>query len=197
MSRRTDHSSLPDKPLGAGLLIVTGASHTGKSSVIRALVPQLPPPVAVLAVDDILDHTLVRPHGDRWEGIPLSYELIRRQASALLDQGWLVIVESTFTYVPSQGAATFHHDALDLLISLAKSREAPWVLCQVQAPPESTLERGRESSRLGSDVIAETIRLHEEFEPPAGALSLSTAEQLPEAAALTLFGRLPASFTRT
>jgi len=94
---------------GSGRLIVlTGASHTGKSSVAAEILRLASPPVAFLGIDSTLDHTLVRPEGGRWEEIPLAYELNREQIAPLLRQGWTVVFESTFTYVPAAGPPEFH-----------------------------------------------------------------------------------------
>src|ERR1044072_3285967 len=112
------HSPSPGELLRAGLLIVTGASHTGKTSVIRSLMPELQPPVALLGVDHTLEHTLIKPTAERWAQIPLAYKLIQSQLGPLLDAKWLVVIESTFTYVPDDGPGIFHGDVLEAMLEV-------------------------------------------------------------------------------
>lgn len=183
METDSDQAKAPYELLDAGLLIVTGASHTGKTSVIEAILPSLDPPVAQLSVDTILTASLVRPPGDRWEQIPLAYELIERQTEALLKQGWLVIVESTFTFVPPENEPVFHRAALQRLVDLAASQGAPSVVCQVQAPLELVLERAKKTKRLPLKVVKGTVRLHDNVELPGPAMKLSTADRASREAA--------------
>src|SRR4051812_33086856 len=96
-----DDRALAADELSASLLILTGASHTGKTSVAQELLRLCPPPTAYLGVDKTLRTVLVHPPGDSWAQIPLAYRLLHAQAELLLDQRWFVIFESTFTYVPA------------------------------------------------------------------------------------------------
>lgn len=187
------HSTAAPGSPGRGLLVVTGASHTGKSSVIQALVPNLDPPVAILGVDDLLRGTLVRPEGDPWGEIPLAYELIEVQVCALLQRDWLVIVESTFTYVSPAGEGAFHENVLSQIVGLAERHRAPWSLCKVETTLELALSRGSQTKRLPAEIIAATAHLHEKLELPAETVKLSTAEQTPEEAARALAKHLSAS----
>ena len=190
MAADTARSTIPSESPVGSLLVVTGASHTGKTSVIQALLPRLDPPVAVLGVDDLLRRTLVRPEGDPWKEIPLAYELIERQVAALLERGWLAIVESTFTYVPPEGEGELHDDTLSQLIALAEQQRAPWLLCRIEAPAELTLSRSDQTKRLPSELVAAIYRLHAKLTLPVGTLKLSTAEHTPEEVAENLASRL-------
>jgi len=160
------YSTTPTGSPHGALLIVTGASHTGKTSVIQALVPHLHPPVALLGVDNTLEHTLVIPEGDRWAEIPLAYRLIQGQLNPLLDEGWLVVVESTFTYVPEEGQPSFHSDVLKQMILAAEQRGAASLVCQLQASVEATEQRQRDTGRIDPEVVAATERLHRSVEMP-------------------------------
>lgn len=191
MTAGSAHSATPADSSHAGLLIVTGASHTGKSSVIRSLLPRLEPPVALLGVDDVIAQTLTRPTGDRWEEIPLAYDLIQRQIDPLLDRGWLIVVETTFTYVPLEGEASFHREALDAMIGLAERRGAPWFLFQVKAPLELALRRSEQDGRLPAQVIAATVELHESAALPESTVELLSEGGSPDALAESLVARLP------
>jgi hypothetical protein len=150
----------------------------------------------LLGVDDLLSRTLVRPEGDPWQEIPLAYELIERQASTLLGQGWLVIVESTFTHVPLEGGPELHEDVLSQMIELAERGGAAWALCQIVATLDLALTRRDETKRLSPEVVAGTVQLHERLELPAGTLKLSAVEQTPEEAARTLAAHISASLNR-
>jgi predicted kinase len=192
----SDQARPPYESHGASLLIVTGASHTGKTSVIEAILPFLNSPVALLGLDAILSSSLVRPPGDRWEQIPLAYELIERQTDALLERGWLVIVESTFTYVPPEGKPVFHRDTLKRMIKIAERHGASSIVCRVQAPLQLVSERSLQTRRLPARVVAATARLHEEAELPTSSLTLSTADQGVGEAAKKLRQQLPSRFIR-
>jgi len=144
----------------------------------------------------VLAKTLVRPRGSRWTEIPLAYDLIRRQIDSLLGHGWLVIVETTFTYVSPQGEAEFHREVLEQMVGLAERHNAPWFLCQVKASLELTLKRAEQDRRLPSRIVAATVELHEIEEMPESALTLSAEDSPPEDLAKTLAAQLPAPFSR-
>jgi predicted kinase len=196
MTDGSDHSATSATSLHAGLLIVTGASHTGKSSVIRSLLTNLEPPVALLGVDDLLAMTLVQPRGDRWAEIPLAYELIQRQIGLLLARGWFVVVETTFTYVPLKGEPTFHWETLEQMVRLAEQHGAAWFLCQVEAPLELALQRSARSGRLPRQVVAATVELHDSAEIPEPVLRLSSADRTPDELAQTLITEFSLPITR-
>ena len=193
----SDQVKAPNEGLNGGLLIVTGASHTGKSSVIQAILPTLRPPAALLSVDTLLTTSLVLPSGERWSQIPLAYELIERQADVLLSHAWLVIVESTFTYVPPEGEPVFHRDALERLVDLGKRHDAASVVCQVCASSDLVAERSRQTSRLSPRVVAATAKLHEAAQLPAASVMLSTANKAVDEAAEELRTHLPRRFIQT
>jgi hypothetical protein len=188
------HSRSPDGPLVAGLLIVTGASHTGKTSVIRSLLPELRPPVALLGVDRTLEHTLVKPTGEKWAEIPLAYKLIQSQLEFLLDAHWLVIVESTFTYVPKSGPGSFHKIALETIVEAAKRRGAQSVVCQLQTSAQIAARRSLEEGRLDPVVVAETGRLHREAELPRLTQAISAGNRTVGEVAADVKEHLPTRF---
>jgi autotransporter-associated beta strand protein len=143
-----------------GLLILTGASHTGKTTVASGVLKAVPPPAAFLSVDEVLQRTLRRVPGEIWSGIPLAYELIGAQLGILLDRGWFVVVESTFTYVPARGDGEFHSEALESLLAEAGSRDAPVLLVQLTAPENVVLERAEQTGRLDPSIVSATVALH-------------------------------------
>lgn len=176
--------------LAPGLLIVTGASHTGKTTVAEAVLEATPPPAALLSVDNILAEEIVRPTGDIWAEIPLAYELLATQLETLLDRSWFVAVESTFTYVPERGEAEFHAGQLERLIAAARDRGAPWLLVQLLADDGITTTRANETGRLAPEIVARTAELHRAATLPEPSLRLDTSGESPDAVARRVLAML-------
>lgn len=182
----------PDRPAGTepisapGLLIVTGASHTGKTTVARAVVSRIPPPVAYLSLDDVLDRILVRSRSSIWEQIPLAYDLLRAELGILLDDGWFVVLESTFTYVPADGAPEFHVGALSRMLGEAEARDLPCSVVQLRAPKDVVLARVAKTDRLDQGVVAATIVLHESADFPRPPTTIDTERLGPDQAAAAI-----------
>jgi hypothetical protein len=173
---------------------VTGASHTGKTSVIRSLLPELRPPVALLGVDHILEHTLVKPTEEKWAEIPFAYRLIQSQLGFLLDAEWLVVIESTFTYVPGNGPGMFHMAALETMVEAAEGRGARSVVCQLETSAEIASRRSHEDERLDPVVVAETGRLHREAKLPRLTQAISAGNRTVREVAAEVKQHLPARF---
>lgn len=170
-----------------GLLIVTGASHAGKTTVAEAILAAVPPPAAYLSVDDVLERTLLRSPGDIWTQIPLAYELLCSELKILLERGWFVVVESTFTYVPSRGEPEFHVQTLDLLIGEARSRDIPAFIAHLKAPGDIVRDRAERTGRLDQAIVAATVDLHDSASLPISPLAIDTdALDARESAALIL-----------
>lgn len=172
------------------LLVLTGASHTGKSSVAAALLDLVPPPAACVGVDQIIDDVLARPPGDPWLEIPLAYELLRPQVEILLRRGWLVVVESTFTFVPSQGDAQFHLDELEALLGLARRLAVPHAVVQLLLDRPTAKGRAGETGRLDPAVVEKTVELHEAASLPPQTLTLSSRDSSPEELAEEALGHM-------
>jgi chloramphenicol 3-O-phosphotransferase len=147
---------------GPGLLVLTGPSHAGKTAVAEELLAIVRRPAAYLSVDDTLERTLQRPAGDIWAEIPLAYELICSELKVLLERGWLVIVESTFTYISSEGNGELHRGALAQMIEIAASRQLHWWVVQLTAERETILARADRVSRLDPAVVSGTFALHQD-----------------------------------
>lgn len=177
-----------------GLLVLTGASHTGKTSVAEAAARLGVPPIALLGVDSVIRRTLVRPRGDLWrEGIPLAYEILAKELPIRLNESWLVVLESTFTYVPDEGRPQLHLDRLAGFVALATAQGRPATVAQLNAPREVVLERARRSGRLPPAVVEKTLELHDTADLPAGAIRVETEEKAPEEIASGLLGRVSAA----
>lgn len=167
-----------------GLLILTGASHTGKTTVAKAVLDIVDVPAAFLSVDDVLTHTISRPPGDPWAQIPLAYDLLEPQAATLIERGWFVVLESTFTYVPETGTAEFHQDRLLKLIEIAERRPAPWVLIQLNSRAEEIETRARGTGRIREEIAIKTIDLHASAALPDPAIRLDSTSVAPAKLAL-------------
>ncbi|HYQ78050.1 MAG TPA: AAA family ATPase [Solirubrobacterales bacterium] len=144
------------------MLVLTGPSHAGKTTVAEEVLTIARRPAAYLSVDDALERTLQRPAGDIWAEIPLAYELICSDLKVLLERGWLVIVESTFTYISPEGDGELHRDALAEMLEIAASRQLPWWVVQLTAERETLLARADRTSRLDSTVVSGTFALHQD-----------------------------------
>lgn len=148
------------------------------------------PPAAFLSVDDVLATTIARPPGDAWAEIPLAYELLLPQVEKLLEKGWFVTLESTFTYVPELGAPEFHSDALQQLIQTAERHDAPWLLVQLAAGDDVARARADRTGRLDPDVVDRTAELHRAASLPETTLRLDSAERTPAELAELILGEL-------
>jgi hypothetical protein len=178
-----DNQASAGNATAPGLLVLTGASHTGKTSVAKELLRLAPPPIAYLSVDEILSTVLIGPPGDPWTQIPLAYELLHTQAKILLDRGWLVVFESTFTYVPTDGDPEFHSFELEQLVGIAEGSKIPWVIVQLSTDADELSSRAESSGRLASNVVLRTSALHDAAILPGPTLRLdSSAKRPPELA---------------
>ena len=179
-----------DRVPAPGLLILTGASHTGKTSVAQALLRVTSPPAAFLSVDEVVLGTLARPPGNAWAEIPLAYELLTQQLELLLERGWFVVFESTFTYVPERGEPEFHAEQLEAAARVAERRGIPWLLVQLAADGDVARLRAEGTGRIAPEVVAGTIRLHEEARMPSSTLRLETGEATPDELARRILAEL-------
>lgn len=163
-------------------MILTGPSHSGKTSIARRLFESLPRPVAYLSLDDLVERALRGTEPDPWTQIPLAYHLLEVQASALLERHWFVMLESTFTYVGPDGNGEMHREAVDSLLAIARSRGAPAFIVRLRSPTETLLERAASTGRIDASIVGETARLHAEADFPE-SLEVDTGEAGPDAAA--------------
>ena len=155
-----------------GLLILTGASHTGKTSVAKALLETLEPPAAFLSVDDVLRYTISRPPGYPWALIPLAYELLEPQIAVLLKHRWFVVLESTFTYVPRGQVGQFHREQLLRMLDVSRRHGVPALVVQLLAGDAISRDRARLTGRLPQAVVEETARLHRAADLPTESLQI-------------------------
>jgi hypothetical protein len=139
---------------------------------------RLPPPVAWLAMDDLLA-TLTIPPQDFWRtGLAAGYELLVADSEALLPAGFTVLVESTFTLVPLDDAAPpeFHLEQLQRLREVARAAGARFDLVALTASRTQLLRRRELTGRLWDSVVEGSARLHEEARPHLGDAVLDTSD---------------------
>jgi hypothetical protein len=186
------------RPEGTGgLIVLTGASHTGKSSVAAAILATAAPPLAQLGIDLVLDHTLVRPVADRWEDIPLAYELSRAHLGLLLRHGWNVIFESTFTYVPTDAEPQFHRAEIERTLAAADEESAESLVVQLSVDREEAARRAGATGRLEPVNVIATIALHERASLPDGTLRIDLPEATPAAIGDEILRAAPFATART
>jgi hypothetical protein len=188
MMRRPDTDRQGPRQNG-GLIVLTGASHTGKSRVAEAIRSLLPGPLAMLGVDRTLEHTLLSPGGDPWKEIPLAYLLIRAQLGILLSRRWFVVLESTFTYVSPTAAAEFHRSELDEVLREAERFEVPMIVVQLAASEPVLLRRGLDTGRLDLEIIRATKSLHDVADLPPGTIRIDQQGERPEVLAGRILDR--------
>jgi len=162
-----------------GLLILTGASHTGKTSVAEALLEAVEPPAAFLSVDDVLKHTISRPPGDPWAQIPLAYELLEPQIAVLLEHRWFVVLESTFTYVPAGQVGQFHRAPLRRMLDVSKRHGVPALVVQLLTGDAIPQDRAERTGRLPRAVVEETVQLHRAASLPTESLQIEVDTSSP------------------
>lgn len=164
----------------AGLLILTGASHTGKTSVAGEILALVTQPTAFLGVDEILERTLhCLPSEDIWSQIPLAYNLLQAELKILMEHGWLTIVESTFTYVPNAGEPEFHASSLEQMIAIADRCAAPVLIVQLNVPDAVALSRAERTKRLTPEILKATAALHRAAKLPFPLLEIDTTKSDP------------------
>jgi chloramphenicol 3-O-phosphotransferase len=168
-------SGVGDAIPARGLLVVTGGSHTGKTTIAKEVVTSVAPPAAYLAVDDVLERTLLQPPGLRWAQIPLAYELLGSELEILLERRWFVVLESTFTFVPPEGNPQFHSEVLAHLEGKARRLDAPVRVVQLMAPEDIVLSRARRSGRLDDKIVSATTQLHRTAKLPGSSLTIDTS----------------------
>jgi hypothetical protein len=161
------------------VLILTGPSHVGKSTVIEELVSRIPE-LVVITYDqifvDILDATRdsMDPDADDFE---LAFDMLHGVVAPLVAHDRRVLVESTFTRISEEGKVVSSFPAR--LQQLLKLKPGKAVAVQLFAPWETI--RGRwEKGRAKYDglpewVVEGTWRAHSE--PWPGCSRVSADEQ--------------------
>lgn len=151
-------SSIVSQP---ALILITGPSHSGKTSVARSVLHDFSRPVAYLAIDDIMQD-LDLGDQDQWEdGLPAAYDVAFSSARALLRRGFLVLLESTLTFVPSPDRPPqFHANQLTRAARLAAETQAGCLVVRLTADLDEIRRRRARTARLTSRIVDGTWALH-------------------------------------
>jgi predicted kinase len=164
IDRMADERGGGSRPQGSGgeLLIVTGSSHTGKSTLIRGLLARATRPAAQVSIDDVIER-LDFDSEDRWEhGLHLAYDQAASTTARLLAEEMLVLFESTFTYIPPDGRpGQFHLHELERLLAVASDVGAGRVVVRLVASTKDVAARRDTSGRLSEDIVLKTWQQHE------------------------------------
>jgi predicted kinase len=143
------------------LVVVTGPSHTGKSTLIHELVGQLDRPSDIVSIDEVIGASKLPPEL-RWErGLHAAYDAAAERTSKLLASRGLVFYESTFTYVPPDSRpAQLHPEQLHRLLEIAAEHDADALVVQLTAPLEVVKSRQERTTRLTDRIVTEAWRMH-------------------------------------
>jgi hypothetical protein len=167
------------------LIVITGPSHAGKSTLLNSLV-SLMPDLAVVTYDHFFMETLRAIRGGQDPDLAefsLAYELMGGVVQHLIARGRPTVIESTFTRVSKKdrlastrnGSVTYRHDLeLHHLLSLDIGNAFAF---QLFAPWEVIRSRLNETPRLEEWVVKGTWEAHSEPWPGCSRLD---AEREPQ-----------------
>jgi hypothetical protein len=119
------------------------------------------PPAAHVAIDDIMSW-FETGDAELWEhGLPAAYDVAAAACTALIERKVVVIFESTFTFIPSDGRPPqFHEQQLHRFVGIADERSVPWVVVRLGADLPELLRRQTSTRRLSPTVIEGTWLQH-------------------------------------
>lgn len=161
--------------IGGVLIIVTGPSHSGKSSAIRRVMRLVEWPSAWVAIDEIIGRLSVGRDSVWPAALPGAYDVAAAESGALLRRGFTVFVESTFTFVPPGGTVIERHpEQLERLLDVARRCDSPAAVIRFHSSEEELLGRRERTGRLDPDVVSGTARAHAGFDL-ADALDVDTS----------------------
>ncbi len=142
---------------------------------------------AVIAIDDIIA-SLDLGEADLWEdGLPAAYDVAVAGATALLRRDFVVFVESTFTFVPSDDRPPVTHpEQLRRLVNAAEAVTASWIVVRLTTEADELARRREATGRIDPAVVRWTSTLHGDWVLGAGSHELDTSTVSHEEAAALL-----------
>lgn len=158
-------------PAASTLIVLTGPSHAGKTTLARALqAAAAPRTTAYVAIDGLMEAITVTPDTDAWPvGLPVAYEMATAGLEAMAGRRSVVLFESTFTFVPpGEEEPQFHEEQLQTVMRLGSACYRDCVVVRVSATEASLLERGRATNRFSPDLLSAIAALHRQH--PLSAL---------------------------
>lgn len=164
------------------LLILTGPSHAGKTTAARSAMRSLGVPSAHVAIDEIIAW-LDLAADELWEhGLPAAYDVAAEATDALLRRDFVVLLESTFTFIPDDDRpAQFHDDQLARFVRIGRDREAPVTVVRFGADLDELLRRQAGTGRLHRGVVEGTWGQHSaSIELDVPIVDVATAGLAPE-----------------
>ncbi|MDQ5807551.1 MAG: ATP-binding protein [Actinomycetota bacterium] len=165
--------------------MLTGPSHAGKTTTGWEIARRVPAPVAMLAIDDIVARFDLSPE-DPWEhGLPAAYDVAVASADALLRRGFLVLVESTFTYIPpDERPGQFQRGELLRLAATAAAADARCLVVRLVAPLRELERRRMVTGRITPEIVEGTWQQHHRAERlPSWPITIRTDGTSPAEAA--------------
>jgi predicted kinase len=127
------------------LIVLTGSSHSGKSTLATSLRVQYPT-LEIHELDDYL------PFGNETLRPDLvicdSYSVLRKNVTDSLERSQPCVAISTFTFVPRTGHATYYHDEHERLANIAESYGALFETVRLRVTLFEALRRRARSRRL-------------------------------------------------
>lgn len=145
---------------GPTLIIITGPSHSGKTSLARALRREVLPEPALVELDNLLENVLFASAATLPVWLPLAHEVGRSMVESILRSQRSVIFESTFTLVDGPDVRLYD-DVLQRLIETASSLKARIVVVHLSLRRETALARQRMTGRLSQDIVARIWQAHD------------------------------------
>jgi predicted kinase len=192
LSDRGQSDAGGDRRAAGELVVVTGPSHVGKSTLIRELLELIDRPAAIVSIDEVIEASDLPPEL-RWErGLEAAYDAAAALTGEALARGCLVLYESTFTYVPPDPRpAQLHLEQLQRLLKVAEEHDADGLVVYLTASLAAVGRRQEQTTRLTGRIVAEAWRMHAAGTLEAARLlRLDTSQLSARESATLVLGRI-------
>lgn len=177
------------------LVIITGPSHVGKTTAVKELLGYLPIRTAVLALDTVLRAFRTDPnHPDTV--LDTAYDLLVGMVCLLLERGFVVVVESTFTLVRATGEVEMYTDRLEQLRAVAGEHSLSASSVALMTDWATVQHRADRLQRLDRGIVQAIWRAHADT-PLPGCAYLDVRNVSPAATAAMVARHLGTSLPNT